>query len=105
MDRRKFIRDGSLLAFGLHTGRQIIPWGNGTRLLAAIPEAEVENINWASTDQKAAAKASSYIIDPPWGYEPGNVIIEDLQATDSRFNRPKKSVFEVFKDTSLEMWF
>jgi alpha-mannosidase len=86
MDRRKFIRDGSLFAFGFGAGSRVFPWESGERLLAAIPETAMKNTNWASVDQKAVAKASSYIIDPPWGYEPGNLIIEDLHrgwATDS----------------------
>ena len=39
------------------------------------------------------------------GIENTNVIIEDIQVSGSRFNRPVERVFEVFKDTSLEMWF
>jgi len=36
--------------------------------------------------------------------EDQNVVIEDIVAPISRFNRPIDKIFEVHKDTSLGMW-
>jgi hypothetical protein len=32
------------------------------------------------------------------------VVIEDLKAPGSRYNRPRESIFEVHKDTDLNLW-
>lgn len=36
--------------------------------------------------------------------EGSNVIIEDIVAPGSRFNRPVDKIYEVYKDTCLGMW-
>ena len=55
-----------------------LPWGRGTRLQAADrPPEEAANPNWAQSKFRPQAKASSYFIDPPWGYQPANVFESD----------------------------
>lgn len=49
-----------------------------TRLEAADQAlAAPANPNWAESQFKARATASSYFIDPPWGYQPANILDPD----------------------------
>jgi len=77
MDRRQFIRDGGqfILASAIAHG---IPVGRATRLLAAEGPGPESNPNWAAPHYKAAATASSYVDDPPWGHDPANVLGSNL---------------------------
>jgi alpha-mannosidase len=74
MDRRRFLWGGGqlILASAVSQG---IPGGRIARRLLAAEATDIEtNPNWADRHYKAMAKASTYVDDPPWGYDPANVM-------------------------------
>ena len=75
MDRRSFLKDGTLaaLSFGVGSG---LRRGSGFRLMAAEAPAETPNPDWVALGSKATA--SSFYGDPPGGYAPENVVGDNL---------------------------
>jgi len=78
MDRRDFLKGAGSMALSCGGAGLFLPSGLAIRLQAAdhSPE-EAANPNWAQSTFRPQAKASSYFIDPPWGYQPANVFEQD----------------------------
>ena len=83
MDRRKFLESGGAAAISWTVGRSLNHWQTGSRLLADEGEKEtlVENPNWADDTLGASVKTSSFVENPPWGFEPKNVFGDILQTS------------------------
>ena len=73
MDRRDFLQ--SAIACAIF--RSIPGIGAASRLLGAELD-QTENPNWADVQHKATVHASSFVEDPPWGYQPLNALGNDL---------------------------
>ena len=76
MDRRDFLKCVGSVSYG--GAGLLLPGAWSMRLEGADqPLAAAANPNWAESEFKARATASSYFIDPPWGYRPANVLDPD----------------------------
>ena len=73
MDRRAFLKDGTLAAISVAAGNCLRHGLGGIRLMAAEAPAGEPNPNWVSLEFKPKGKASSFFGDPPGGYAPENV--------------------------------
>ena len=79
MDRRDFLKSAGIAGLSYGVTGLFLHWAGTTRLEAADPSPdEIANPNWAQSSFKPQAKASSYFIDPPWGYQPANVFDPDM---------------------------
>lgn len=76
MDRRGFLRQGGALAFSWSFTRHFVP----TTMWAAQVGAAPENPNWADPKLGATVSASSWVENPPWGFVPGHMLTDVLQA-------------------------
>ena len=72
MDRRRFLRNGGLIAASLAAAHGIEPWQRTGKLLAAESGQGTENTNWADPKVGGTVKASSYVENPagPPGISP-----------------------------------
>jgi len=70
MDRRRFLKNGGLVAASWAAMHEFEPWRLSGKLLAAENARGEENINWADPQLGATAKASSYVENPAG--PPGN---------------------------------
>ena len=78
MDRRDFLKSAGIAGLSYGVTGLFLHWAGTTRLEAADPSPdETANPNWAQSRFKPQAKASSYFIDPPWGYQPANIFDPD----------------------------
>jgi hypothetical protein len=78
MDRRRFLKSSGSMALSFGGADLFLLSGGATRLQAADrPPARAINTNWAQSKFKPLERASSYFIDPPWGYRPANVFDPD----------------------------
>ena len=80
MDRRRFLKNGGLIAASWAAGHGIEPWRHSGTLLAAENGHEETNINWADPQLGATAKASSYVENPagpPGNYSLGKSVLGD----------------------------
>ena len=79
MDRRDFVKGASALALSSQASRVAAVPLLMRRLRAAESSGQPgQDIpNWADQTYKPQAAASSYFIDPPWGYLPANVYNPD----------------------------
>ncbi len=78
MDRRSFLKDGSLAVLSVAATSGFSRSLRGIRLLAAEAPASLPNPNWVSWEYKAKGTASSSYGDPPGGYAPENVAGDNL---------------------------
>ena len=74
MDRRTFLKDGTLAALSAAAGSGLRH--GGVRLIAAEAPAETPHPDWVTHGSKATA--SSFYGDPPGGYAPENVAGDNL---------------------------
>jgi hypothetical protein len=79
MDRRDFLKGAGTLALLCQGTRLAMGSLLKSRLRAADCSTEqITDIpNWADETFKPQANASSYFIDPPWGYLPANAFNPD----------------------------
>ena len=70
MDRRRFLKNGGLIAASWAAEHGIEPWRFSGKLLAAENGQDEENSNWADPELGATVRASSYIENPAG--PPGN---------------------------------
>lgn len=78
MDRRAFLKDGTLAAVSIAASNCFRHGLGGLRLLAAEAPTGDPNPDWADPEFKAKFKASSFYGDPPGGYSPENVAGDNL---------------------------
>ena len=78
MDRRSFLKDGSLAVLSVAATSAFSRSLRGIRLLAADAPVGTPNPNWVSLEYKAKGTASSSYGDPPGGYAPENVAGDNL---------------------------
>ena len=78
MDRRDFLKSAGYAGLSYGGAGLFLPWAGTTRLGAAdtFPD-KIANPNWAQREFKPQATASSYFIDPPWGYQPPSIFDPD----------------------------
>ncbi len=78
MDRRSFLKSGSVAAFSVAAGNSLRRGLTGIRLMAAEISSGTPNPNWLDPKFKTKIKASSFYGDPPGGYAAENVSGENL---------------------------
>lgn len=83
MDRRKFLETSGAAVLSWTVGKGFNSWHAEGRLLAAEGENEtlLKNSNWADPKLGTSVKTSSFVENPPWGFEPNNVFGEVLQTS------------------------
>jgi hypothetical protein len=100
MDRRDFVKRAGALALSCQASRvAAVPLCMSRLRAAESPGQTAEDIpNWADQAFKPQATASSYFIDPPWGYIPANVFNPDVR--EARFSKPASWHGITLKDES-----
>jgi alpha-mannosidase len=81
MDRRRFLKNGGLIAASWAAMPEFEPWRFSGTLLAAENARDEENINWADPQLGATAKASSYVENPagpPGNYSLGKSVLGEI---------------------------
>ena len=78
MDRRGFLKSAGSVGLSYAGAGLFSPLATATRLQAEeCSTGGPVNPNWAQKNFEPQAKASSYFIDPPWGYQPANAFDPD----------------------------